>query len=85
MSIKSIHDKANSLSVGCEYTMVVIAKNNSDDAYGITARNAQDDKPLCIREIGSDRDITLSIVDLLNHHRVPYEHFLDVVNDLMNE
>ena len=85
MSLKSIHDKANSLSVGCEYTMVVIAKNNSNDAYGIAARDVYDDKPLCIKEIGSNRDITLSIVNLLNHHRVPYVHFLDVIDDLMNE
>ncbi|MBO5416494.1 MAG: hypothetical protein J6A83_07710 [Clostridia bacterium] len=84
-TIKPIHDKVESLNVECEYIAVVVAKNDAEDVYGIAARDAQDDKLLCIREIGTDKERTVSIVDILNHHRVPCVHFFDVVNDLMNE
>ena len=84
-TIKSMRDKAASPRVGCEYTPVVIAKNDSQDAYGIAAQDAHEDKLLCIKEVGTDRELALSIVDILNHHKVPYVHFLDVIDDLMNE
>ena len=84
-TIKSIHDKVASPDIGCEYTPVVVAKNDSEDTYGIAAQDTRENKLLCIKEIGTDKELTISIVDILNHHRVPYVHFLDVVDDLMNE
>lgn len=84
-TIKSIHDKVASHSVGCEYTLVLIAKNDSDDTYGIATQDTHEDKLLCIKEIGTDKELAISIVDVLNHHKVSHVHFFDVVNDLINE
>ncbi len=73
-----------SLNAGCEYRLVVIAKAGSENAYGIAVQDAREDN-VCIKEIGADKELVLSIVDILNNYRVPYVHFLDVINDLMNE
>lgn len=81
---KSPRAMASSLNVGCEYNLVVIAKAGSENAYGIAAQDAREDN-ICIKEIGADKELVLSIVDILNNYRVPYVHFLDVINDLMNE
>ena len=71
--------------VGCEYTAVVISKSGAENVYGIAAQDTHENKLLCVREIGSDKELTLSIVDTLNSYRVPYVHFSDVVDDLMYE
>ena len=84
-TIKSIHNKVASPDIGYEYTLVVIAKNDLDNTYGIAAQDAHEDNLLCIKEIGTDKELALSIVDILNHHKVSYVHFFDVVNDLINE
>ena len=60
-------------------------QNDSEDIYGIAAQDAREDKMLCIKEIGYDKELALSILCVLNNYRVPFVHFLDVVNDLMNE
>ena len=83
-TIKSIKDKAAFLAVACEYSVVIITKNNSENAYGIAARDASEVN-MCIKEIGANEELAISIVDILNHYKVPFVHFLDVVNDLMNE
>lgn len=72
------------LNSGCEYRLVVIAKAGSESAYGIAAQDAREDN-VCIKEIGANKELVLSIVDILNNYKVPYVHFLDVINDLMNE
>ena len=83
-TINPIPNKASSPRVGCEYTLVLIAKNDSEDVYGIAAQDSNDDA-FCVKELGSDKELAASIVDTLNYHRVPYVHFLDIVNDLINE
>ena len=84
-TIKSTTDKTSSLAVGCEYSVVIITKNESENAYGIAAQDTRKDKMLCIKEIGNDKDFAISILNVLNNYRVPFVHFLDVINDLMNE
>ena len=75
--------KFASLDIGCEYRLVVIAKADSEHAYGIAAQDGED-TVLCIKEINADKDTVLSVIDILNTNKVPYVHFLDVVHDLMN-
>ncbi|MBE6584263.1 MAG: hypothetical protein E7649_04660 [Ruminococcaceae bacterium] len=82
---KSTLARVASLDDGCEYSLAVIAKTDSESAYGVAANDARDGNVLCIKEIGSDKEFALSIVDILNKHRIPYVHFIDVINDLMNE
>ena len=82
---KSIPYKVASRGVGCEYSLVVIAKTDLENAYGIEAKDTYENNVLCIKEIGNDKDVTLAIVDILNKYRIPYVHFLDVVSDLVNE
>ena len=82
---KSTLSRIASLEVGCEYNLVVITKTDSENAYGISAQDSYEEHELCIKEIGTDKEFALSIIDILNNYRVPYVHFLDVVNDLMNE
>lgn len=72
------------LNFGCEYRLVVIAKAGSESAYGIAAQDAREDN-VCIKEISANKELAQSIVDTLNNYKVPYVHFLDVINDLMNE
>ena len=81
---KSALVKLASLGIGCKYSPAVIAKNGSENAYGIAAQDGED-TVLCIKEISADKDIVLSIIDILNNYKVPYVHFLDVINDLMIE
>ena len=83
-TIKSITDKAAFLDVACEYSVVIITKNDSENAYGIAARDASEVN-MCIKEIGADKELALSILEILNNYKVPFVHFPDVVNDLMNE
>ena len=84
-TIKSNIDKVASLAFDCEYSVVEIAKSDSENAYGIAAHDAREDKMLCIKEIGYDKELALSILCVLNNYRVPFVHFLDVISDLMNE
>ena len=84
-TIKQNVDKVASLAFDCEYSVVEVAKSDSEKAYGIAAQDAREDKMLCIKEIGYDKELALSILCVLNNYRVPFVHFLDVVNDLMNE
>jgi|GEM_PF-5356273 len=74
-----------SLGVGCKYRLAVIAKAGVENAYGIAVQDASEDNMLCIKEIGADKSLALSFVDVLNNYRVPFVHFLDVINDLMND
>jgi len=73
-----------SLDAGCEYRLIVIAKAGSESAYGIAAQDVREDN-VCIKEIGANKELAQSIVDTLNNYKVPYVHFLDVINDLMNK
>ena len=82
---KSTLARIDSLKVSYEYSLVVIKKTNSVNAYGIAAHNSCEDNELCIKEIGTDKALALSFIDILNNHNVPYVHFLDVIDDLMNE
>lgn len=85
MSIKSIHDKTTFPDAECEYTLVLIAKGYAQDTYGIAAQDIHGNNPLYIKEIGTDKELSLSLINILNHHKVSYVHFLDVIDDLMNE
>lgn len=82
---KSTMIKAASRADGCEYCLAVIDKTDIENVYGVAARDTFDDNILCIKEIGADKELALSIVDILNKYRIPYVHFIDVINDLMNE
>ncbi len=82
---KSLKALVNSLDVGCEYSLAVITKTDPENAYGIAVHDAYEHNIICIKEIGTDKDLALSIVDILNKYRIPEVHFLDVINDLMNE
>ncbi len=86
-TIKAISEKTqvSSLGFNYEYIAAVITKNVSSDTYGVAMRDVCSQKELCIREVGDDKELVLSIVDTLNNFKVPYVHFLDVVNDLMNK
>ena len=77
-------DKVASLTFDCKYSVVEIAKSNSKNAYGIAAKDASE-VDMCIKEIGYDKELALSILCVLNNYRVPFVHFLDVISDLMNE
>lgn len=81
---KSIPYNVASRGLECEYSLVIIAKTDLENAYGIEAKDTYENNVLCIKEIGNDKNIALSIVDILNKYRIPYVHFLDVVSDLMN-
>ena len=82
---KSTLSRINSLEVGCEYNLVVIPKTPLENAYGIAAQDPHEEHESCIKEIGTDKELALSILDVLNRYKVPYVHFLDVIYDLMNE
>ena len=82
---KSNLSRIASLKVGCEYNLVVIQKTPLENAYGIAAQDSYEDHELCIKEIGTDKELAISIIDILNHYKVPYVHFLDVIHNLMNE
>ena len=84
-TIEQIPHNSAASDFGCEYFPVVIEKSDSEKVYGIAAQNRYDNKLLSVKEIGADKERTVSIIDTLNGYRVPYVHFLDVVNDLMNE
>jgi len=83
--ISLVEAKASPESFTHEYKPVVISKADSQEAYGIAVRDDIYPNALCIKEIGTDKELVLSIVDTLNKYRVPSVHFLDVVSDLMNE
>lgn len=82
---KSILTRVISLNIECEYRLAVITKSDSENTYGIAAHKVCEDNALCIKEIGTDKDLALSIVEILNKYRISYVHFIDVINDLMNE
>lgn len=86
-TVNFLKDKAQTSSVEYknEYKAAVIIKPDSSDTYGIVMRDNCSQNDLCIREIGDDKELVLSIVDTLNKYKVPYVHFLDVVNDLTNK
>ena len=75
--------KPSSLAFLPEYKAVIIEKSDSQEVHGIAALGDAD--ILYVKEIGTDREHVLSMVDTLNHYRIPYEHFLEVLSDLMNE
>lgn len=83
-AIKSSHDNINALRNFCEYKLVVIAKSAAENLYGISAQDASEVN-MCIKEIGTDKEFALSIVDILNSYKIPFVHFQDVIDDLMNE
>ena len=68
-----------------EYKLAVIAKSESQEAYGIAVEDDCNPNALRIKEVGVDKDLTLSIIDTLNNYRIPSAHFLDIISDLMNE
>lgn len=76
--------EAFSSDVQYEYSHAEIVKTDSDNTYGIAVQDVAHDDVLCVKEIGRDKELVLSLVDTLNHYRVPYVHFLDVIHDLMN-
>ena len=82
---KSTLARIDSLKAKCEYSLVVINKTESDNTYGIAAHNSCEENEPCIKEIGTDKELALSIIDVLNNYNIPYVHFLDVIEDLMNE
>ena len=82
---KSTLARIDSLKAKYEYSLVVINKTESDNTYGITAHNSCEDNEPCIKEIGTDKELALSIIDVLNNYNIPYVHFLDIIDDLMNK
>lgn len=82
---KSTLARIDSLKAKCEYSLVVINKTEPEKTYGITAHNSCEDNEPCIKEIGTDKELAISIVNVLNNYNIPYVHFLDVIDDLMNE
>ena len=76
--------KASSQHSLHKYRLAVIAKDQKTEAYGIAVEDACDPDVLCIMEIGSNRQLALTVVDTLNYYRVPLVHFPDVVNDMIN-
>ena len=68
-----------------EYRLVIIKKTNSQNVYGISAQDLCEDNENCVRVIGTDKELALSFIDILNNYKIPYVHFLDVIDDLMNE
>lgn len=82
---KSTLTRIDSLKAKYEYNLVVINKTESVKTYGITAHNSCEDNEPCIKEIGTNKELALSIIDVLNNYNIPYVHFLDVIDDLMNE
>ena len=82
---KSTLARIDSLKANYEYNLVVINKTESKKTYGITAHNSCEDNEPCIKEIGTDKELALSIIDVLNNYNIPYVHFLDIIDDLMNE
>ena len=82
---KSTLARIDSLKANYEYNLVVINKTESVKTYGIIAHNSREDNELCIKEIGTDKALALSFIDILNNYKIPYVHFLDVIDDLMNE
>ena len=83
-TVKSNHDNINALCSFCEYKLVVIAKSATESLYGISAQDASEVN-MCIKEISADKELALSIIDILNSYKVPFVHFQDVIDDLMNE
>ena len=82
---KSTLARIDSLKAKCEYSLVVINKTEAEKTYGITAHNSCEDNKLCIKEIGTDKELALSIIGVLNNYNIPYVHFLDVIDDRLNE
>ena len=82
---KSTLARIDSLKAKYEYNLVVINKTESVKTYGITAHNSCEDNKLYIKEIGTNKELALSIIDVLNNYNISYVHFLDVIDDLMNE
>ena len=82
---KSTLARIDSLKAKYEYSLVVKNKTESKKTYGITAHNSCKNNEPCIKEIGPDKELALSIIDVLNNYNIPYVHFLDVIDDLMNE
>ena len=82
---KSIKARVASLGAEYEYSLAVITKTDLDNTYGIAVKDACQDNFLCIKEISCDKELVQSFVDILNKYRIPYVHFHDVINDLMNE
>ena len=71
--------------IECKYELAIITKANLDIVYGIAVKDAYEDNVVCVKEIGSDKDNTQYMVDILNNYRIPHVHFLDIINDLINE
>ena len=76
--------KASSQHSLHKYRLAVITKDQKNEAFGIAVEDACDPDALCIMEIGSNRQLALTVVDTLNYYRVPLVHFPDVVNDMIN-
>lgn len=68
-----------------QYKLAVITKNDSRDTYGIAVQDVCNAETLCVKELGTDKEQILSIIEVLNDYRVPFVHFLDVVSDILNE
>ena len=68
-----------------KYRLAVIAKKDLQEAFGIAAQDDCDPDVLYIREIGTNKELILSIIDTLNTYRVSSVHFQDVISDLMNQ
>ncbi len=77
--------KASQLDSLQEYKLAVIAKNDLQEAFGIAAQDDCDPDVLYIKEIGTDKELVLSIIDTLNTYRVSFVHFQDVISDLTNK
>lgn len=83
--MKTEKSTPTSLAVQREYSLAVIAKADSENAYGIAAHDTFGDNAVYVKEIGSDKELATSIVGILNDNKVPYVHFIDIINDMMNK
>ena len=87
MQTKPIYQQPQTLqqSPWQEYKLVVITKQDLQEAFGIAAQDACNPEVLSVREIGSNKELALSIIDTLNTYKVSCVHFQDVISDLIHQ
>ena len=68
-----------------EYRLTESAAGGTRKRYGIEAQSS-DKTQICVSEnISNDKDFVERIVNILNCNRVPLVHFLDIVEDMIEE
>ena len=68
-----------------EYKLATIINSYSPDTYGIAAYIPDTPDEIIVREIGSDKPLVLSVIEILNDYKIPLVHFGDVIDDIIYE